>query len=180
MASFVVFFRCCSNRPTISYVCPPVFSNGGTSTGIRQAALDRVWSLEDAIACSGTRHNPNTKHQAYNLGELFLNSFAQSSVFSIQPRSYIIMNKDDNEQQGGPGIRFGVDTTANAYAGEVGYDAGAQIEYDTEIGLDDDEAQEEDQGRMEASHPSTIQRQMVSLIIFRSTRLCTLECGSYE
>jgi hypothetical protein len=67
----------------------------------------------------------------------------------------------DNEQQSGPGIRFGVDPSANAYSGEVGYDVG-QLEYDTEIGVDneiDDEAV--DQGRMAASHPSTMQRQMV-------------------
>ena len=70
------------------------------------------------------------------------------------------MNKDDNEQQGGTGIRFGVDTSANAYAGEVGYDVG-QLDYDTEIGLENEDADDEDQGRMEASHPSTIQRQMV-------------------
>ena len=70
------------------------------------------------------------------------------------------MNKDDNEQQGGTGIRFGVDTSANAYAGEVGYDMG-QLDYDTEIGLENEDADEEDHGRMAASHPSTIQRQMV-------------------
>jgi hypothetical protein len=76
------------------------------------------------------------------------------------------MNKEDNEQQGGPGIRFGVETSANAYADEVGYDVG-RLEYDTEIGLEND-ADEEDQGRMEASHPSTIQRQMVSSLKYCS------------
>lgn len=71
------------------------------------------------------------------------------------------MSKEHNEHQGGPGIRFGVETSANSYSGEVGYDIG-QLEYDTEIGLENDDAEEEDQGRTEASHPSTIQRQMVS------------------
>jgi hypothetical protein len=69
----------------------------------------------------------------------------------------------DSDQQGGPGIRFGVDTTNNAYAGEVGYDGG-QEDYDTEIGVNDDEV--EDQGRMSASHPSTLMRQMVRVTIF--------------
>lgn len=72
------------------------------------------------------------------------------------------MSKENNDQQGGPGIRFGVETSTNAYAGEVGYDVG-QLEYDTEIGLENDDAEDEDQGRMEASHPSTIQRQMLSV-----------------
>ena len=71
------------------------------------------------------------------------------------------MSKENNEQQGGPGIRFGIESSSNAYAGEVGYDVG-HLEYDTEIGLENDD--EDDQGRMEASHPSTIQRQLVSTI----------------
>jgi hypothetical protein len=73
------------------------------------------------------------------------------------------MSKEESDQQGGPGIRFGVETSSNAYADEVGYDVG-QLEYDTEIGLEND-VDDEDQGRMEASHPSTIQRQMVSVKI---------------
>ena len=64
----------------------------------------------------------------------------------------------DKDEQIGPGIRFGADVT-NAYAGEVGYDTGP-VEYVTEIGSDDDDEME-DQGRMQASHPSTLQRQMV-------------------
>lgn len=73
------------------------------------------------------------------------------------------MKKEDDDQQGGPGIRFGVETSTNAYAGDVGYDV-EQFEYDTEIGLENDDDEDEDQGRMEASHPSTLQRQMVSSI----------------
>jgi hypothetical protein len=78
--------------------------------------------------------------------------------------SFHQMNSDkikENEQQGGPGIRFGVEVSANAYSREVGYDDG-DVEYDTEIGVDNEaEEDNEDQGRMQASHPSTIHRQMV-------------------
>jgi hypothetical protein len=74
------------------------------------------------------------------------------------------MNPDkmkDSEQQGGPGIKFGVDVSSNAYAGEVGYDVG-QMEYDTEIVVGNDEEEDnDDQGLMKASHPSTVQRQSV-------------------
>lgn len=65
---------------------------------------------------------------------------------------------DEDESHTSGGIRFGADAS-NAYAGEVGYDAGPAA-YDTEI-VDDEEEEEEDQGRMQASHPSTLQRRMV-------------------
>ena len=55
------------------------------------------------------------------------------------------------------GIRFGADSS-NAYAGEVGYDAGP-AEYNTE--LVDNEEEIDDEGRMHASHPSTLHRRMV-------------------
>jgi hypothetical protein len=70
-------------------------------------------------------------------------------------------SKDKENDQSGPGIRFGADVS-NAYAGEVGYDAGT-VEYDTELRLENEGEDEVDQGRMAASHPSTIHRQMVSL-----------------
>jgi hypothetical protein len=57
-------------------------------------------------------------------------------------------------------MRFGADVS-NAYAGEVGYDAGP-VEYETELLLEHEEEDEVDRGRMAASHPSTIQRRMVS------------------
>ena len=66
---------------------------------------------------------------------------------------------------GGGGIRFGAGAS-NAYAGEVGYDTASATaaEYDTELV---DEEQEEDVddndgGMQGGSHPSTLQRQMVS------------------
>ena len=69
-------------------------------------------------------------------------------------------SKDKENDQTGPGIRFGADVS-NAYSGEVGYDAGP-VEYDTELHLENEvEDEDEDLGRMAASHPSTIQRQMV-------------------
>jgi hypothetical protein len=66
-------------------------------------------------------------------------------------------NKED--EQHGPGIRFGADVS-NAYAGEVGYDNGT-LEYDTELGAENETEEDDDQGRMQASHPSTLQRQKV-------------------
>lgn len=72
-------------------------------------------------------------------------------------------SKDKEKDLSGPGIRFGADVS-NAYAGEVGYDAGP-VEYDSELRMDDEVDDEVDQGRMAASHPSTIQRQIVSFRI---------------
>lgn len=76
-------------------------------------------------------------------------------------------SKDKEGDQSVPGLRFGADVS-NAYAGEVGYDAGP-IEYDTEIRLENEIEDEVDQGRMAASHPSTIQRQMVRFCNLRRT-----------
>lgn len=56
------------------------------------------------------------------------------------------------------GIRFGADAS-NAYAGEVGYDEPA--EYDSELVEEEDE-DVDDEGRMQGSHPSTLQRRTVS------------------
>jgi hypothetical protein len=60
------------------------------------------------------------------------------------------------------GIRFGADAS-NAYAGEVGYDVPA-AEYDTElVDEEEDDVDDNDDGGMQGgSHPSTLQRQMVS------------------
>lgn len=84
-------------------------------------------------------------------------------------------NNINNNEDGRGGIRFGSDS-ANAYAGEVGYDmtmSGGPTEYNQEI-VDDDEDDDDvvesvDTGRMSASHPSTLARQRVRFSIQTST-----------
>ena len=60
----------------------------------------------------------------------------------------------------GGGIRFG-GAVSNAYSGEVGYED-ANMEFDTEIPTAAEEQEEhDDEGQMQASHPSTLHRRMV-------------------
>jgi len=67
-----------------------------------------------------------------------------------------------SNEDGRGGMRLGADVE-NAYAGEVGYDDKA--EYVTELAEEEQEREDEeehDEGRLQASHPSTLQRRMVS------------------
>lgn len=61
------------------------------------------------------------------------------------------------------GIRFTAEQAGDTYSGEVGYTSGtAQEEYVTELPLEQDEDEDDDEGQQQsASHPSTLQRQMV-------------------
>ena len=70
-------------------------------------------------------------------------------------------SKNDSTTDARGGVRFGADANAS-YAGDVGYDQG-DMEYDTEIAANEEE-DAVDEGRREASHPSTLQRKMVRFL----------------
>lgn len=55
------------------------------------------------------------------------------------------------------GLRFGADAVDDAYAGEVGY--GGTDEYTTTEFMEEED--DVDEGRQAATHPSTLQRNMV-------------------
>ena len=66
------------------------------------------------------------------------------------------------------GIRFTAEQAGDTYSGEVGYSSGtAQEDYVTELPLEQDEDEDDDEGQQQsASHPSTLQRQMVCTSLF--------------
>ena len=76
--------------------------------------------------------------------------------------------ENGSSTDGRGGIRFTAELTGDTYSGEVGY-ANAQ-EYVTELPLDEQEDEDEDdEGQQSASHPSTLQRQMVRTISCTTT-----------